>query len=64
MSSRKKLLFSVLAFLLSYVFLFLLWSFVIMSFYQNTWGAGERFGYASISFLFGSAISAFIYLTD
>lgn len=64
MKSSKKLFFSVLAFLLSYAFLFLLWSFVTMSFDPHTWGVGERFGYASISFLFGAAISALIYLTD
>lgn len=62
MSSRKKLLFSVLAFVLSYVFLFLLWSFVIMSFDPNTWGVGERFGYASISFILGAFISLGIYM--
>ena len=64
MKPSKKLLFSILAFLLSYGFLFLLWSFVIMSFDPHDWAIGERFGYASISFLLGSAISAFFYITE
>lgn len=64
MKSSKKLLFSVLAFLLSYAFLFLLWSFVIMSFDPSTWEIGERFWYASISFLVGAFMSVLFYLND